>query len=153
MREATALTRRAELTVRRETEPIVLGFRRTGLLSVYFGQDPVFQFDVQGRLRRAFAGGLLFRSEGTTLARLQRSRTALATELVRHDLSPAELDAFRESAANRLRTLVDDLNHSRFQVTATSPEGDERLIADVAAFLERALAEGIRLSPAVRAGG
>ena len=48
--EATALVRRAEFVAPaadrpNDESPLVAGFRRDGSLSVYFGEDPVYQFN------------------------------------------------------------------------------------------------------------
>src|SRR5580765_5795621 len=94
MAEASALRQRAELVLDGYAEPIVAGVRANGHLSVYFGDDPVYQFDAAGNLRRAFVGGDLYRTQGHTLARLNRTRTDLAVELGRRDLDPAELERF-----------------------------------------------------------
>ena len=56
MAEATALAERVELTVPQESDFVTAGFRRTGHLSLYFGQDPAYHFDEEGRLRRAAVG-------------------------------------------------------------------------------------------------
>lgn len=85
--EATAFVRRAELTVRGIGEPIVFGSKRDGAWSIYFGTDPVFHFDPGGRLKRAFAGGRLYRTQGDTLAELTREQTAGETILRRRDLT------------------------------------------------------------------
>ena len=72
IREATALQQRVEWAVPGEPEPVVTGFKRDGSLSVYFGQDPVYQFNPTGQLRRAYVEDFLFRTQGDTLARPPR---------------------------------------------------------------------------------
>src|SRR5687768_8047260 len=90
LREATALVERAELQVAGLGEPIVVGFRRDGAASFFFGADPVYQFNAAGELRRAYVGGLLYKAEQGELVALRRERTPAETALVRHDLSAAE---------------------------------------------------------------
>ncbi len=87
MAEATALTRRAEWIPPGE-EPVVTGFRNNGAFSIYFGPDPCFHFTPKGELRRAFANGYLFRSEGTTLSRLLRQRERSRLERFQNWLKP-----------------------------------------------------------------
>src|SRR5262249_43315964 len=94
MAQATALRQRGGLRVRGETELIVAGFRDDGRFSIYFGPDPVFHFDADGALRRAFVAGDLYRSQKQTLARLTRTRSDSMVRLIRHDLDAAELAAF-----------------------------------------------------------
>ena len=111
MVDATALVARAEF--RRELESIhettwqivTVGFRKDGSFSVYFEQDPFYQFDVDGLLRRSFDRGLLFRTQSTTLAEPRRERTADRTTLSRIDLSTDALEYFRR----RMRTHLEEL--------------------------------------------
>jgi hypothetical protein len=105
MREATALVERVALRVPVCAEPVIAGFRANGALSIYFGADPVYQFDPAGRLRRAYVGGKLYRSQGTTLAELVRRRGAGQTVLSRRDLESPELAAFLDRMAERLAGL------------------------------------------------
>jgi hypothetical protein len=63
MAEATALRRRVQLQVPGEALSIIAGFRDEGRVSIYFGPDPVYHFDEQGRLRRAFVAGRLYRTQ------------------------------------------------------------------------------------------
>jgi len=109
IREATALIVRGEWQVAGISEPVVAGFRRGGELSVYFGGDPCFHFDVNGRLRRAFADGFLYRTQGATLARLERKRTDTQTELHRTDLDEVECERFLFSARQQLEQFREQL--------------------------------------------
>ena len=102
---------------------IIAGFRADGSLSVYFGADPYYQFDVQGRLRRAFVGDRLYRTQGDGLAALARERSNEATVLARHDLEPAELDRFRQSMRDRIDGLRQSLAAGRERVLRQVPEG------------------------------
>src|SRR5436190_17503305 len=105
MAEATALRERIEYSVPGLSEPVVAGFRESGQWSIYFGSDPVYHFAADGALRRAFLEGDLFRSQGTTLARLTRVRTGDEVQLVRHDLAAAELEQFADRMKERLASL------------------------------------------------
>ena len=117
MREAVALSRRVELEIDGFAEPVVIGFRdSTGGSSFYFGQDPFFGFDALGRLRRSHSEGALFRTQGTTLARMERRRTGTATELVRKDLSDAETESFLANMHDRLIGVLDSLRENRFRI-------------------------------------
>src|SRR5713226_9555672 len=102
MAEATALRERVELEVPGEAEHFVAGFRDDGRWSIYFGADPVYHFDANGGLRRAFVAGDLYRSQARTLARLIRTRTQSEVQLVRHDLDPDELEQFLSDMIARL---------------------------------------------------
>ena len=103
--EATALVERAELRIAGFAEPIVVGFRRNGAASIYFGQDAAYHFNTANELRRAFIGGTLYKADRGRLAALVRRRTAAEVELVRHDLDEtvaARLPRHASPAANRI---------------------------------------------------
>jgi hypothetical protein len=121
MAEATALRRRVELQVPGEAESVIAGFRDEGRISIYFGSDPVYHFDAQGRLRRAFVAGCLYRTGGTTLARLTRERTDTTTTLVRHDLSQADLQDFLIVMQSRLQTLQEMIETQQVAIVQQVP--------------------------------
>ena len=66
MAEATALVRRAEFLDADGRSVLVAGYRRDGSLSLYLGEDLVYHFDRDGRLKRGFVDGLLYRTQQTT---------------------------------------------------------------------------------------
>ena len=150
MREATALVRRVELLVPGEPEPVVCGFHGDRRLSIYFGGDPVYHFDEGGRLRRAFADGHLFRTQGTTLARLTRVRQPDQTELQRRDLHPDELAAFLHSARTRLERLETALASSAVQVVRRVPDSDAAVVGELRSALASLLQPPLRLAPTIK---
>lgn len=145
MREAVSLVRRVELCCPSQREPIVIGFRNNGNWSVYFGGDPVFHFDNQRRLRRAFVDGQLYRSQGKTLTRLTRQRSSEATRLLRHDLSSTELTDFWSCAAALLEQLLDAIRDKSVQVLQRIPSGWE-FDGDLIGVLASLLSSPMRLS-------
>jgi hypothetical protein len=147
--EAVSLVRKLAGCI--ENGPLVVaGFRTDDVLVVYFGAEPMLQFDAAGRLRRAFADGCLYRCQGDTLARMVRDRSANETALVRHDLSPAELADFREQLRLLIQPLALALGDGRFAVTRRSPTDDQGLEAAIAIRLETALTVEDWISPAIR---
>jgi hypothetical protein len=123
MAEATALRERVEFEVPGEAEQVVAGFRGDGRWSIYFGSDPVYHFDANGGLRRAFVAGDLYRSQARTLARLTRMRTPSAVQLVRHDLDPGELDRFLTEMTEHLDRLYAALEQNTVRVIQRVPPG------------------------------
>lgn len=105
IRDAVALRNRIEWQVPGEPKPVVTGLRTDLSLSVYFGQDPVFHFNPDGQLRRAFVDGFLYRTQGRTLAKLHRERSDMETVLARRDLDNAELTEFVSAMRSRLANL------------------------------------------------
>ena len=125
LREATALVRRIELRVPNEAESIVFGFRRDGAASVFFGADPVYQFNAARELRRAYVGGKLLKADRGALAELTRVRTATEVQLVRHDLDAAQTATFLQTMLARLTQFAEALAHSDVQIVGqVPPDGD-----------------------------
>ena len=149
MQEATALVRRVEFVVPGDSQPIVAGIRAGGELSIYFGAEAVFHFDAHGGLRRAFADGLLYRTQGATLARLRRERTPSATTLVRHDLTVDELDAFVADLRQRLQAVRTAFTEGQMRVVRQVPEDDE-LMGLLIPRIDEILSSGPSLAPAIR---
>ncbi len=127
IREAVALLDRAELFVVGFEEPLTIGFRQNSAMSVFVGQDPVYQFDPDGRLRRAFVGGLLYRSQHATLAMLRRERTETQTLLLRTDLGDAELTMFRETMHGLLNLLHQRLTALEYETLRCVPESADHI--------------------------
>jgi len=121
--EATALVERVELVLPGEPEPVVAGFRRGGELSLYFGADPVYQFNSAAQLRRAYVSGLLLKAERGRLVRLRRQRTGEATVLMQHELIDGELAEFAQAVHGRLQRLAAALHAGNCAVTRQVPEG------------------------------
>lgn len=149
LREAVALRRRAELRVPHESESVVAGFFADGRLAVYFGADVMYQFDKQGRLRRAFADGSLYRAGPDCLSKLDRVRTSTETLLVRHDLTPDELNAFQAIMTKRLQALEAALEQGAVQMIGCVPTGDD-LRSDFTDAMRTVLASDELLAPAVK---
>lgn len=126
--EATALVRRVELSGPGFGVPIVAGFKLDGGLSIYFGGDPVYHFDVNVRLKRAFWKGTLYRTQGDTLAELNRDRTEAATVLRRRDLPPAECEIVLSQMRQLLRALKTQIERGNMIVLRKMPADDESLV-------------------------
>jgi hypothetical protein len=135
LREATALVERAELMVSGYEEPMVVGFRRDGSASFFFGEEPVYQFNTAGELRRAYAGGLLYKAEQGRLVSLRRERTDQETALVRHELTPEETDIFLANARQHLAGLLASMNRGEHQVLRQVPPA-AALLPRIVAWLQ-----------------
>ena len=88
------------------TVSVFTGFRKDDGCVIYFGQDPVYQFNKAGQLRRIFADGMLYRTQGNSLAMLQRHRSASQTTLQRTDLSGDELAAIIQKMKREICDLA-----------------------------------------------
>jgi hypothetical protein len=148
MRELVALSERVELQGPAVADRIVAGFRRDGRLSIYFGEDCCYQFDPEGRLRRALIDGRLYRTQGNGLAALSRGRNADETVLIRHDLDSAELEQFVGQMVERLRALHDAVSSRSVQVTRQVPT-DASVVERLVRSLEVVLSAAGELAPAI----
>lgn len=106
LREATALFERVEIHSPQFAEPVVVGFRRDGCASFFFGADPVLQFNTRNELRRAYLDGAMLKAVAGKLARLTKVRSATETALVRHDLDAAEIAAVLSRSDAVLQALA-----------------------------------------------
>jgi hypothetical protein len=149
MQEARALRRRVSLSVPRAEEPVVCGVRANGYWSFYLDPDCVYQVDDKLQLRRAFVAGHLYRSQGTTLARMYRERSETETALMRTDLEVTEVSSFLEQMRSSLERLLSLLQSGEARVVETIPQD-----ADVRGELQTALAQllsrPVRLAPAIK---
>jgi hypothetical protein len=141
LREATALVERIELIPlgAADDEHIVAGFRRDGALSVFFGEDPVYQFNAAGELRRAYRDVQLLKATRGRLAALQRVRTQTEVQLVRHELSSEEEVAFMNQMEERLRDFAERIDANLFEVVGRAPAD-----VDVLSRLKNCLATHIK---------
>jgi hypothetical protein len=123
LREATALVERIEFIPNGSTSygHIVAGFRRNGALSVFFDQDPVYQFNATGELRRAYSDGKLLKAERGRLAAFERVRTKNEIQLVRHELNETDMIHFQAQMANHLQAFAELINTNAFEVAGQVP--------------------------------
>lgn len=123
--ELATASPRWELQVAGFSAPIVTGLRPGRVWSLYFEADRCYHFDADGGLRRAYLNGALYRSEGTTLARLLKERTNQQTVIRRSDLQPTELDQFIAALHESLRQLLLSLQQNNVTITRDFPAGSE----------------------------
>jgi hypothetical protein len=124
--EATALVERVEIVLAPETRPhIVIGFRRDGAVSLYFGEEPAWHFNTAGELRRAYADGRLYKAERGLLVALDRRRTEREVQLIRHELT-----------AEETATLLACLRQSVIELAMALDARQYRLIGQVPAEAE-----------------
>jgi hypothetical protein len=126
LREATALVERVELRLagdgsEESQSKVVIGFRANGSLSVFFGEDPVYQFNAAGELRRAYCDGRLFKADRGRLVSLERQRQHGVVQLLSRDLSNAEQTSFAATMQECLRRLSDGLEHGAYSVAGQVP--------------------------------
>ncbi len=119
--EATALVERLELRVPHEAEPVVLGIRRDGCLSIYFGADPALHFNASHQLRRAYGNGELLKAERGQLVGLHRQRTVAEVQLVRHERDAAAQSQLLAAWQAHVESLQAALERGECQVMRCIP--------------------------------
>jgi hypothetical protein len=124
LREATALVERIELIPHGVLSDghIIAGFRRNGALSIFFGEDPVYQFNAAGELRRAYCDGKLLKAMNGQLVALERVRTDLEVHLVCHELSETEETTLLTQMTTQLREFSASLAANAFGVAGQVPD-------------------------------
>jgi len=148
--EAVALAERVSLRIAGHDEELIVGFRRDGGPSVYWGSQRVYHFNSQGQLRRAFVDPLLFKAEDGRLVSLRRQRSEQVVELIRHDLTDSEQTVLIAELRSHLDRLSDALANRHFTVIGQVPEGAD-LVGRVLAWLQRFAGE-IAIARSPRAG-
>lgn len=135
LREAVALVERAELRLPGATEPVVVGFRRDGAASIFFGEEPVYQFNTLGHLRRAYYDGLLYKAERGRLVSLRRQRVPGEVQLLRHDVNDDETYQFLVELTRRVGDLRDYVRGGAFELLGQAPTGND-VVGRIAKWLD-----------------
>lgn len=148
--EAVALVERVSLRIAGRDEELVVGFRRDGGASIYWGGQRVYHFNSQGQLRRAFVDPLLFKAEHGRLVSLRRQRSERVVELARRELTDSEQTACVAELRSHLDVLSDALANRRFTVVGQMPEGAD-VVGRVRSWLP-GFAGAIELARSPRAG-
>jgi hypothetical protein len=138
LRDARALVPRLQLHFQRScgTEQTVFAGFRGEALSIYIGDDPVFHFDAQGRLRRAFVDDRLIKAARGRLVAMQRVRTEREVVLQSTALDEAAESRLLETLATTLSELRAALAAGAFVVDGEVPPAANAL-ARLAEWLER----------------
>lgn len=110
---------------------VVVGFRHRTQLSLYCGADPVFQFNGEGALRRAYREGQRYAAENGHLVLLSRDQSGGRVRFDRSKLSPeqtGEILADMNAWLERLRQVATSELTSWRVVEASSGEFRSRLL-------------------------
>lgn len=149
IKEATAYRTRAEFAVQ-SAQTVFVGIRRDEVMAIYFDQDPMYQFDANGRIRRALVDGVLFRAQGETLSRLSRQRREQETVLERTDLSSDELTAFLDTMDDAIHSFVNEIDNGSAVIQRAVPSDTETDIPErVKQQLLNVLSTSPRIAPPI----
>jgi hypothetical protein len=106
LREATALVERIEFELPDAAEPLIVGFRRDGSASFFFGSDFVVQFNSRNELRRAFWNTRLIKADRGQLCFMDRERSAQEVILRTTAFSKSESHEFLGLVEQQLQSLA-----------------------------------------------
>jgi hypothetical protein len=118
--------------------PVFAGFKH-GAFSLYFGDAPIYHFDLEGRWQRAFAGGIHFlKGLDADVHAIERVREGQNLVLRRRTLSAIEVSALDEEIRCAAATLVADLDGGRLARLEPPANRAEPLShSELRGFLER----------------
>ena len=127
LRDAKAFVHRVEIQEleAESTGPIFAGFRVNGALSLYFDQDPVYHFNSQRQIRRAYWHQQLIKAEQGLLIGLQTSRSETEVAMQRHQLADKELQQFNFELSERLSNLQTVLQKKQYQLNGKVPDDSD----------------------------
>lgn len=130
MLDATAYTRRALYRDSQSGNTFFIGFRQNGGWSVYFDEDPVFQFDAGGKLRRVHFENQNYAAHNGKLCLLERERHGGRIEIQRIYSADAERRVL-EDCLKRLRALAELIPNNDLAEVEQFPLDDVDLIPDI----------------------
>jgi hypothetical protein len=118
--------------------PIFAGFKH-GAFSLYFGDAPIYHFDLEGRWQRAFVDGTHYlKGLDATIQAIDRVRDGPNLVLKRTALSLAAAGEFDARVRSTALELINSLNGSWIErVEPTSTKARPMPAGDLRAFLER----------------
>jgi Radical SAM superfamily len=94
-------------------DPIFAGFKH-GAFSLYFGDAPIYHFDLEGRWQRAFSDGTHYlKGLDATVGALSRIREGRNMVLKRRTLSEIEASGLDETIRATVAELIADLDAGR----------------------------------------
>ncbi len=147
LRDGVAMTRRGRLDLNRAE--VFIGFRPQGQLSLYWDQDPVFQFDPAQKLRRVYwegrrikaAGGqLLSLTPSPTSNPMPKASTVSQLRFVGHPLSAAEQSCILQDLERRLQqiraAMSAELENTGGEGLQTVGESEQEFAGRVVAWID-----------------
>jgi hypothetical protein len=103
LRDGRAMPLRGECTL--SGRQVVIGFRDAGQLSLYCGPDPVFQFNADRQLRRAFFEGRKFAADHGQLVELVRETRGGKVEFLKLSVDASTNSSVLQSLNDWLRKI------------------------------------------------
>jgi hypothetical protein len=126
LRDAVAYSERVLLHLAAPPNPLFVGFRASGGISLYYDDDPVFQFNADGELRRAYCEKTKYAAKDGYLMQIA-SRPAPQQESPRiqlsmHRLPDVEEIRLRQNIENCLTRTATCLAQNEFVIEGAYPQ-------------------------------
>lgn len=125
LREATALVERVELITPNQSDSVIVGFRRDGSASFFFGPELVVQFNTANELRRGYDRGHLLKARLGKLVVMQRVRNEHEVTLLSRDLTPVETAVFSQKVLQELWYVREALKTGTVRIGRQVPDGTD----------------------------
>lgn len=147
LREATAYVDRMELDLRDLGERAFVGFRRSGAVSFYFGedQDRVIQFNTRGELRRLYWRGAKYKADRGRLVRIMRPTPQRRVQLVAQSAETGETKLLLRHVERQLHELAQALDTENVTIRGEVCAGGQGVAARIRDWLQ-ARANPIRVA-------
>ncbi len=149
MRDATAYARRLMLQKPQSGEAIFIGVRPQGGWSVYFGEDPVYQFNAQCELRRVHFDDQNYAANDGKLYLLHRARSGGHVEIQRIYSADTERHVLADCHI-RLTELAELARSGSAETAERFPVDDVDLVKDLCELIS-SLVLGIQIADAANA--
>ncbi|MEM8946381.1 MAG: hypothetical protein AAGD11_14510 [Planctomycetota bacterium] len=152
LRDATAYVQRAqlELVVEGQAVEVFAGFRLNSAASFYFEQDPVYHFNADSELRRAFIDGKLIKAESGSLVAWTRQRTDGEVAMLCSTLNDSAQRELLDDARRNLDQLHNAIVAGEALVVGEVRDASETSVVDrLVAYLARMPTIAVASSPQV----
>jgi hypothetical protein len=138
LRDATALLPRILLQAKILGQPceVFAGFRQPESLAIYFDDDPVYQFNSQGELRRAFVSGQIIKADKGQLVAWERSETLDQTAMLSRRLNIESTHELVNAMLARFAELKASISNGNTNIVGQAPPDGDAL-AKLQKWLER----------------
>lgn len=135
LRDGKQFPRRLAFHLPKIQAQVLVGIRGNGAWSIFFGEDPVLQFNEAGRLRRLFMDGKKLSADGGRLEELERLSRGGKVQFERQKLGEeSELELLR-----RCRELLGEAEKALAagaSLIGCVPVADEALLPDTLHLLQ-----------------
>ena len=141
LREASALVNRIELEFFLETgsqTSVVVGFRRSGAVSFFFGAEPVYQFNTQHAFRRGYYEDAMLKADQGKIVQLTRTRDGEQLILLRREYNDDQTKAFVAEMKQVLWNLHSVIQSQQYRIAGANVQHGtgEELVEQIVAWIE-----------------